>query len=92
MKSGTVFEIREFALHDGPGIRTTAFLKGCPLRCSWCQNPEGWLRESQVIRGQAGNRTIGEDYTSEELATRRTEQSDRFAPTTAVLRFQVENP
>ncbi|MEE8440329.1 MAG: 4Fe-4S dicluster domain-containing protein, partial [Spirochaetia bacterium] len=38
---GLVFDIKRFALHDGPGIRTTAFLKGCPLSCRWCQNPEG---------------------------------------------------
>lgn len=38
---GTVFEIREFSLFDGPGVRTTVFLKGCPLRCDWCHNPEG---------------------------------------------------
>jgi len=38
---GTVFDIQRFAIHDGPGIRTTVFMKGCPLRCWWCQNPEG---------------------------------------------------
>ena len=38
---GTVFDIKEFALGDGDGIRTTVFLKGCPLRCIWCHNPEG---------------------------------------------------
>ncbi len=38
---GTVFDIKRFAVHDGPGIRTTVFLKGCPLRCWWCHNPEG---------------------------------------------------
>jgi pyruvate formate lyase activating enzyme len=38
---GTVFDIRRFSIHDGEGIRTTVFLKGCPLRCAWCQNPEG---------------------------------------------------
>jgi len=37
---GTIFDIQRFALHDGPGIRTTVFLKGCPLRCIWCHNPE----------------------------------------------------
>jgi len=38
--TGIVLEIEEFAVHDGPGIRTVVFLKGCPLRCSWCHNPE----------------------------------------------------
>ncbi len=37
---GLVFDIRSFSVHDGPGIRTTVFLKGCPLRCTWCHNPE----------------------------------------------------
>jgi pyruvate formate lyase activating enzyme len=39
--TGRVFDIRKFCLHDGPGIRTTVFLKGCPLSCLWCHNPEG---------------------------------------------------
>jgi len=38
---GTIFDIKRYAIHDGPGIRTTVFLKGCPLRCPWCHNPEG---------------------------------------------------
>jgi pyruvate formate lyase activating enzyme len=38
---GHVFEVQRYSLHDGPGIRTTVFLKGCPLRCLWCHNPEG---------------------------------------------------
>lgn len=38
---GLVFDIKRFAVHDGDGLRTTVFLKGCPLRCQWCQNPEG---------------------------------------------------
>ena len=40
MAEGTVFNIQRFSLHDGPGIRTVVFLKGCPLRCLWCANPE----------------------------------------------------
>ena len=39
--TGRVFDVKRFAVHDGPGIRTTVFLKGCPLRCAWCHNPEG---------------------------------------------------
>ncbi len=38
--TGTIFRIERFAIHDGPGIRTTVFLKGCPLRCAWCHSPE----------------------------------------------------
>lgn len=39
--TGLIFNVQRFSLHDGPGIRTTVFLKGCPLRCFWCHNPEG---------------------------------------------------
>ena len=45
---GRVFDIQRFSIHDGPGIRTTVFLKGCPLRCLWCHNPEG-MNPSPVI-------------------------------------------
>lgn len=41
MTRGRVFNIQKFSIHDGPGLRTTVFLKGCPLRCLWCHNPEG---------------------------------------------------
>ena len=44
---GIVFDIQRAAMHDGPGIRTTVFLKGCPLRCVWCHNPEAWLPQPQ---------------------------------------------
>lgn len=47
---GTVFSIEEFSVYDGPGIRTTVFLKGCPLRCSWCHNPEGQNLSPEIVR------------------------------------------
>jgi pyruvate formate lyase activating enzyme len=48
-KTGTIFDIKKYALHDGPGIRTTVFLKGCPLSCWWCHNPEGLSITPQVV-------------------------------------------
>lgn len=57
---GTIIDLRRFTLHDGPGIRSTLFLKGCPLRCAWCQNPEGlesrirlWYLQRQCVRCRA---------------------------------------
>lgn len=38
---GRIFDIMRYAIHDGPGVRTTIFMKGCPLKCWWCHNPEG---------------------------------------------------
>lgn len=46
---GTIFDIKHFAVHDGPGIRTTVFLKGCPLECWWCHNPEGISPKNELI-------------------------------------------
>jgi len=47
--SGTVFSIIRFSTHDGPGIRTTVFMKGCPLACWWCHNPENWQHRTNVV-------------------------------------------
>ncbi len=49
MTSGSVFDIKRFALHDGPGLRTTVFLKGCPLSCQSCHNPEGQATGPELI-------------------------------------------
>ena len=49
MSAGMVFNVQRFSLHDGPGIRTTFFLKGCPLSCSWCHNPEGRTAAPEVV-------------------------------------------
>ena len=76
MQTGIVFDIKEFAVHDGPGIRTTVFLKGCPMRCLWCQNPEGISSEPQTMTSPAGERIVGQRYTSEELADLLNGQAD----------------
>jgi pyruvate formate lyase activating enzyme len=56
---GLVFNIQKFSLHDGPGIRTIVFLKGCPLACIWCSNPEGRSKNIELM--QTCERCIGTD-------------------------------
>jgi len=46
---GTIFNIQRFCVNDGPGIRTTVFLKGCPLNCAWCHNPESKIKRPQIM-------------------------------------------
>ena len=47
--TGVVFDIKEFSVHDGPGARTTVFMKGCPLSCKWCHNPEGLSPKPELM-------------------------------------------
>ena len=49
MKNAFVFNIMHYSIHDGPGIRTTVFFKGCPLRCKWCHNPESFEQNTQTL-------------------------------------------
>ncbi len=49
MAKGIIFDIKRYAIHDGPGIRTTVFLKGCSLRCQWCHNPEGIESKPEIV-------------------------------------------
>ncbi len=65
---GIVFDIKEFAVHDGPGIRTTVFLKGCPLACMWCHNPESQSLQPQIMTSPGGKRLAGREYSAQELA------------------------
>ncbi|TWI66944.1 pyruvate formate lyase activating enzyme [Desulfobotulus alkaliphilus] len=48
MDNPLIFSIQHCCIHDGPGIRSTVFFKGCPLRCVWCQNPESWKKEMEI--------------------------------------------
>jgi pyruvate formate lyase activating enzyme len=58
--TGTIFKIKKFALHDGPGIRTTVFFKGCPLSCRWCHNPEGIDPRPQTMSHRTSSGEIEE--------------------------------
>ena len=72
---GLIFDVRRFTVHDGPGIRTTVFFKGCPLNCVWCHNPESILPLQETIikrvmfdgREIERKETIGKFYSAEEL-------------------------
>lgn len=64
---GVVSEIQRFSVHDGPGIRTLVFLKGCPLRCKWCCNPENLTRVPQYMTVQGKKKLIGKEMTVEEV-------------------------
>jgi pyruvate formate lyase activating enzyme len=50
---GLIFNIQRFSVHDGPGIRTTIFMQGCPLRCMWCDNPESWKAKPVIMARDA---------------------------------------
>ena len=66
--SGMVFAIEEFSIYDGPGIRTTVFLKGCPMGCKWCHNPEGQSFLQEEVRTEGGKTRIsGQEYEAEAL-------------------------
>ena len=92
MTSGIVFDIKEFTVHDGPGIRTTVFLKGCPLACMWCHNPEGQSILPQVIRSPSGERMAGREYMAGELATLLNQQASILRANEGGITFSGGEP
>lgn len=64
MPEALIFNVQRFSLHDGPGIRTTVFFKGCPLRCRWCQNPESFRREPEIAFARERCRSEGECFSA----------------------------
>ncbi|MDL2301968.1 radical SAM protein, partial [Lachnospiraceae bacterium OttesenSCG-928-D06] len=64
---GRIFDIQRYSIHDGDGIRTIVFLKGCALRCRWCSNPESQDRSIQTMIVQGKEKIIGRDVTVEEV-------------------------
>lgn len=65
--SGRIFDIQKFSVHDGPGIRTIVFLKGCALRCKWCCNPESQIFDIQTMMENGKPKTVGRDVTVDEV-------------------------
>ncbi len=65
--TGRIFDIQRFSTHDGPGVRTIVFLKGCPLRCRWCCNPESQSYKIQQMKEKGSLKTVGRDVTVEEV-------------------------
>ena len=65
--SGRIFDIQRYSIHDGPGIRTIVFLKGCALRCRWCCNPESQEYGIQPLTLAGKTKTVGRDVSVREL-------------------------
>lgn len=64
---GRIFDVQRYSIHDGPGIRTIVFLKGCVLRCRWCCNPESQEYRIQTMKVQGEEKVIGRDVTVREM-------------------------
>ncbi len=102
--TGTIFNIQHFSVHDGPGIRTVVFLKGCPLRCRWCGNPESqqafpelaWTKEQCLHCGNCAVQTNGAiHFTADgKLAVPQialsAEETERICPSEALHRIGEE--
>lgn len=87
---GTIFDIKEFAINDGPGIRVTVFMKGCPLRCQWCHNPEGLTEEPQ--QNTKTGAMVGKLYTVDELVNKIKKFEDVFEISNGGVTFSGGEP
>lgn len=76
MSNGIIFDIKEFAINDGPGIRLTVFMKGCPLHCLWCHNPEGLCPDPQM--NYKTNCIVGTEYSVKQIVSRIKKFKDVF--------------
>ena len=65
--TGRIFNIQRFSIHDGPGIRTIVFLKGCCMRCAWCSNPESQSYEIETLAEGGKTKTVGRDVTVDDI-------------------------
>ena len=92
MCTGTLFSIEEFAVNDGPGIRTTVFLKGCPLRCAWCHNPEGRSAEPQPLTKQGRTELCGYTMDSDTLAAKLRRDEEIFRDSGGGVTFTGGEP
>ena len=66
-RKGRIFNIQRYSIHDGPGIRTIVFLKGCYMRCAWCCNPESQRYEIETLIEGGKEKTVGRDVTVDEI-------------------------
>ena len=67
MAKGRIFNIQRFSIHDGPGIRTIVFFKGCYMRCAWCSNPESQRYEIEKMVEGGREKIVGRDVTVDEI-------------------------
>lgn len=89
---GTIFSIEEFAVNDGPGIRMTVFLKGCPLRCAWCHNPEGWSPEPQWLDKKGRKELCGYEISADDLARKVSRDRDLYRDSGGGVTFTGGEP
>ena len=91
--TGRFFELREFTLPAGPGVRPKVFMKGCPLRCAWCHNPEGQSFDVETMTRANGERiACGEDWTAPALADELLRNADIMAQSGGGVTFSGGEP